>query len=62
MDYDALVAESRREKRSPRVSTRFSLGTENKQADAGWDSRAYPARPNYQAQTETRENSFPLFS
>ena len=44
-------AESERKQRSPRVSTRFSLGVENERADAGQDGRICFARTNSSART-----------
>ena len=46
----------------PYVRTRFSLGMENEQADAGRDSRTLLARPNSQARTGTGKILFSLFS
>ena len=45
----------------PRESTRFSLSVENKQADAGRDSRTCLARPKSQARTGKENFSFSLF-
>ena len=47
----------------PLVSTRFSLGVENKEANAGRDGRTSLARPCYQAllRTGTGEYLFSLF-
>ena len=44
----------------PRVSTRFILGVENEQADAGWDGRTRLARLNYQVRTGTAK--YPFFA
>ena len=46
----------------PQVSTRFSLGVENEQADAGRDGRTRLARPNSQARTGTGKYSSSLLS
>ena len=47
------VVELGRKKRSPRISTRFSLGVKNGQADAGRDGRACLVRPNFYTRTGT---------
>ena len=43
----------------PSVTTRFNLGVENEQADAGRDGRTCLVRPNSQARTGTGETHFP---
>ena len=40
------------------MSTRFSLSVENEQTDAERDGQICLARPNYQAQTATGEETF----
>ena len=57
-----IVAESGREERNPRVSTRFRLGVENKRADAGQNGPTRLARPNYQARTGSGKLKFSLSS
>ena len=44
------------------MSTRFSMGVKNEQADAGQEGRTCLAGPNYQARTGTVKKSFSLFS
>ena len=43
-------------------STRFSLGMENEQTDAGRDCRTRLVRPNSEARTGTGKNTFSLVS
>ena len=44
----------------PRLSTRFSLGMENEQTDAGQDGQTRLARRNFQARRRTGKYSFCL--
>ena len=45
------AAESGKDERSLRVSTRFAPGTEDGRGNAGWDGFTYVARPKYKART-----------
>ena len=54
------VAESGKEKWSPRVSIRFSLGVENERADPGRNGLTCLARSNSQARKWTGKINFPV--
>ena len=54
-----IIAESGKKKGSPRVSTTFSLGVKNEQADTGWVSQTCLAIPNSDARTGAGNTHFP---
>ena len=57
-----VVAESGKNERSPRVSTRSSLGVESGRPDAGSDGLTCLARPDSQERTGIGENIISVFS
>ena len=57
---DGIIADSGRKERRPYLSTRFTRGVENEEADAGRDGRTCIAEPNSQARTDTEEKDVSL--
>ena len=60
--FIVTVAESGRKEKRLQVSTKFSLDVENDRTGAGRDGRTSLEGLKSQAQTEKRENHFPLLA